>query len=58
MRNVLYVVLLVANSLVLLGVLWPEGAPPFAHTVTVATLVANVLVFLTFVMRRRSPKTG
>lgn len=34
--------LLVLNSVVLLGQLWPEGAPPFARTVNVLTLVLDV----------------
>jgi hypothetical protein len=58
MKNLLYLILLVANGLVLLGQLWPEGAPPFAHSVNIATLVANMLVFLTFVMRRRGKPKG
>jgi hypothetical protein len=45
MKNLLYIVLLVANALVLLGIVWPEGAPPFAYTINLATLIANVVVF-------------
>ena len=45
MKKPLCLVLLIANSLVLLGMLWPEGAPPFAATVNMVTLVANVVVF-------------
>ena len=45
MKRVLLVVLVLANIAVLLGQVWPEQAPPFAHTVNVATLAVNVLVF-------------
>ncbi len=45
MKKVLFTILLLANAMVLLGQLWPEGAPPFAHTANVATLAANLLVF-------------
>ncbi|HEX6812918.1 MAG TPA: hypothetical protein VF384_14940 [Planctomycetota bacterium] len=45
MKKVLYLLLLLANGLVLAGVLWPENAPPFAPTVNVATLAANLVVF-------------
>jgi hypothetical protein len=45
MNKPLCIVLLLANAMVLLGMLWPEGAPPFARTVNLATLVANVLAF-------------
>jgi hypothetical protein len=45
MKKPLYIILLIANALVLLGVLWPQAVPPFAHTVNVATLAANLVVF-------------
>jgi hypothetical protein len=48
----LVILLLILNAVVLLGQLWPEGAPPFARTVNVAFLVVN-LGFLIFVLRRR-----
>lgn len=35
-------VLVVLNGVVLLGQLWPEGAPPFARAVNIAFLVANL----------------
>lgn len=54
MKKLLYGVLLFANAMVLLGQLWPEGVPPFAHQVNIATLVANLLVFLSMFLRVRS----
>lgn len=47
-------VLLLANLVVLLGQLWPEGAPPFARTVNIAFLVASLLAFLWMWRRPRS----
>lgn len=44
-KKTLWIVLLLANAMVLLGQLWPDGAPPFAHTANVVTLAANLLVF-------------
>ena len=38
------------NAVVLLGQLWPEGAPPFARAVNIAFLVLN-LVFIAAVLR-------
>lgn len=35
-------VLLVLNAIVLLGQLWPEGAPPFARVVNIVCLVLDV----------------
>ena len=43
--KLILVVLLILNSTVLLGQLWPEGAPPFAGTANIVTLVLN-LIFL------------
>lgn len=38
-------VLLVLNAMVLLGQLWPEGAPPFARAVNILFLTASLVVF-------------
>lgn len=46
MRKTLLIVLLVLNAVVLLGQLWPEGAPPFARTVNIIFLVAVMLYLL------------
>lgn len=40
-----FIVLLVVNVVVLLGQVWPEGAPPFARSVNIAFLVATLVVF-------------
>jgi hypothetical protein len=44
-KKFVYGILLLANALVLLGMLWPEGMPPFAHTVNVMTLAVNLLAY-------------
>jgi hypothetical protein len=54
MPRALLVVLLLANVIVLLGQLWPEGAPPFARTVNIATLAADVVAFTLLLRRRRA----
>jgi hypothetical protein len=38
-------ILIVFNVLVLLGQLWPDGAPPFARVINIITLFVNVVVF-------------
>ena len=43
--------LTLANTMVLVGQLWPEGAPPFAYHVNVATLGSDVLTFLYMFLR-------
>jgi len=39
-------VLIVLNSVVLLGQVWPEGAPPFARVVNIAFLVLSLGYFV------------
>ena len=46
----LVIILLILNAVVLLGQVWPEGAPPFARAVNIAFLVGNV-VFLATLLR-------
>lgn len=46
-------VLLVLNLIVLLGQLWPEGAPPFASTVNIVFLVGSLMYFATAFRRGR-----
>ncbi len=40
-------ILIVLNLVVLLGQIWPEGAPPFARVVNILFLVGT-LIFLLF----------
>jgi len=49
-RAVLYA-LIVVNLVVLLGQVWPEGAPPFARGVNIAFLVATLALLVTLVRR-------
>lgn len=46
------IVLLLLNSMVLLGQLWPEGAPPFARTANIVTLVLNLVFFMSLLIRK------
>jgi hypothetical protein len=47
----LLIVLLILNAIVLLGQLWPEGAPPFARVVNIVFLCLSFLYFL-FALRK------
>ena len=40
------VLLIVLNCVVLLGQLWPAGAPPFAGAVNILFLVLSLLYFI------------
>ena len=44
-HRALLIILLVLNAVVLLGQIWPEGAPPFARWVNIAFLVGSVTYF-------------
>ncbi|MBL7950457.1 MAG: hypothetical protein JNM62_01950 [Flavobacteriales bacterium] len=46
MNKPILIILLVLNAIVLLGQLWPEGAPPFARMVNITFLVAVMLFLL------------
>lgn len=46
------ILLTILNAIVLLGQLWPEGAPTFAGTVNIVTLFLN-LGLLIFLLTRR-----
>jgi len=45
-------VLILLNLVVLLGQLWPEGAPPFARTVNIVFLVASLVFFVGSIRKR------
>ena len=42
----LLITLILVNTIVLLGQLWPEGAPPFARGVNIAFLVVTLAYFV------------
>lgn len=44
-KRVVLFILIVLNIIVLLGQLWPEGAPPFAQVVNILFLVCSLLYF-------------
>ena len=46
-------ILLVLNLIVLLGQLWPEGAPPFARAVNIVFLVGSLLFFADSLRKNR-----
>lgn len=51
MRRVALAILVLLNCVVLLGRLWPEGAPPFAATVDIIFLVASLGAFVFALVR-------
>lgn len=45
--------LIVLNMLVLLGQLWPEGAPPFARIINIITLIVDIVVFSSYLKKEQ-----
>lgn len=54
MRKPIIIILLILNAIVLLGQLWPEGAPPFARIVNILFLVGSFLFFLAALLRDKA----
>jgi hypothetical protein len=52
-KKVLLLVLILLNAVVLLGQLWPEGAPPFARTINIIFLVSSLLYFLLLIIKAK-----
>jgi hypothetical protein len=53
MPRPLLIVLLLVNVVVLLGQVWPAGAPPFAPVVNIAFLATTLAVFAWQLVRPR-----
>ena len=52
MRKGILIALLIMNFVVLLGQIWPEGAPPFAATVNIIFLICS-FVFLANLLQNK-----
>lgn len=44
--------LVFVNGIVLLGQLWPAGAPPFARTVNIAFLIVSAITLTAVALRK------
>jgi hypothetical membrane protein len=45
-KKPIIVILIILNVIVLLGQLWPEGAPPFARIVNIVFLFSSLIFFI------------
>jgi hypothetical protein len=52
MNKTVLIILLVLNAVVLLGQLWPEGAPPFARVVNMLFLACSFVYFIASLRRK------
>jgi hypothetical protein len=48
-----YGILILLNALVLLGQIWPEGAPPFARLINIITLIVNISLLASLLKKER-----
>ncbi len=53
-KKITLIVLVALNSVVLLGQIWPEGAPPFARTVNIVFLILSLLFFVSFLIKQKT----
>lgn len=51
-QKTILIIIAFLNAMVLLGQVWPEGAPPFARIVNIITLVVN-LIFVFLMIRKQ-----
>lgn len=52
-RKSILSILLVLNVLVLVGQLWPEGAPPFARIINIITLIVDIVVLSSYLKKEK-----
>ncbi|MCE3226433.1 MAG: hypothetical protein K0S32_984 [Bacteroidetes bacterium] len=52
--KVILITLLVLNSMVLLGQIWPEGAPPFSGIINILTLTFNLFLFVLLLFKNKN----
>ena len=48
-NKIVLAILILLNAMVLVGQLWPEGAPPFARTVNIIFLGVSLLYFIALI---------
>ena len=53
--KIVLVILVVLNIVVLIGQLWPDGAPPFARIVNIIFLTFSLIFFL-YSFKRKGDK--
>lgn len=54
-RKILIIILIILNSIVLLGQIYPKGAPPFARAVNIVFLILSLIFFITQTKNNESP---
>lgn len=50
-KKVLLIILPVLNAIVLLGQIWPEGAPAFAREINIIFLCSSLVFFVVLLLK-------
>lgn len=50
-NKVFLLLLIILNTMVLLGQLWPAGAPPFANLVNITTIILNLILLISLLKK-------
>lgn len=53
MKKGILAVLILLNIVVLMGQLWPEGAPPFANAVNIIFLASSLVFFVWLIAEKK-----
>ena len=56
MKKAALILLILLNCIVLLGQIWPEGAPPFARIVNLIFLMLSLAFFVLALLTNRKVK--
>ena len=57
-NKIIILILIILNIIVLLGQIWPDGAPPFARIVNIIFLSISFTFFLLLLIKDHKSKTG
>ncbi|MDF2453712.1 MAG: hypothetical protein K0S26_3216 [Bacteroidota bacterium] len=52
--KIVLIILVLLNTVVLSGQIWPEGVPPFARVVNIVFLVLSFLFFVNLLRQKKS----
>lgn len=51
-KKSILIILIILNSVVLIGQIYPEGVPPFARIVNILFLVCSLFYFLSIIFKK------
>lgn len=52
-NKTLLIILIILNSIVLLGQIYPEGAPPFARIVNIIFMISSLIFFISMIKQKK-----